>query len=43
VTGKPPFRGTLQHAGWRVTELKLAPSPEGHDEFVLAPAVVDLP
>jgi hypothetical protein len=43
VTGHPPFRGTLQHRGWRVKELKLAPPPEGQDEFVLMPAEVELP
>ncbi len=42
VTGQPPFRGTLQHHGWRVKELKLAPSPEGQDEFILMPAEVEL-
>ncbi len=43
VTGQPPFRGTLKHPGWRVRELKLAPPPEGQDEFVLQPAEVELP
>jgi hypothetical protein len=43
VTGQPPFKGVLQHHGWRVTELKLAPPPEGQDEFVLQPAEVELP
>lgn len=43
VTGHPPFRGTLQHHGWRVRELKLSPPPEGQDEFVLMPAEVELP
>lgn len=43
VTGKPPFKGTLRHAGWRVKEIKLAKPPEGQDEFVLAPAEVELP
>jgi hypothetical protein len=43
VTGQPPFRGTLQHHGWRVKEIKLAPPPEGQDEFVLQPAEVELP
>jgi len=42
VTGHPPFRGTLQHHGWRVKDLKLAPPPEGQDEFVLQPAEVEL-
>jgi Domain of unknown function (DUF2760) len=43
VTGQPPFRGTLQHHGWRVKHIKLAPPPEGQDEFVLMPAEVELP
>ena len=43
VTGQPPFRGTLQHHGWRVKEMKLTPPPEGQDEFVLMPAEVEMP
>jgi hypothetical protein len=43
VTGQPPFRGVLKHHGWRVTDYRLAAPPEGQDEFVLAPAEVDLP
>jgi Domain of unknown function (DUF2760) len=43
VTGEPPFRGTLQHHGWRVKELKIAKPPEGQDEFVVHPAEVELP
>jgi len=43
VTGQPPFRGTLQHHGWRVKEIKLAPPPEGQDELILMPAEVELP
>jgi Domain of unknown function (DUF2760) len=43
VTGNPPFRGTLQHHGWRVKDYKLPSPPEGQDEFVIAPAEVDLP
>jgi uncharacterized protein DUF2760 len=43
VTGDPPFKGTLQHHGWRVKELKLAKPPEGQDEFVIHPAEVELP
>jgi hypothetical protein len=43
VTGEPPFRGTLEHPGWRVKEIKLTTPPEGQDEFVLQPAVVVLP
>src|SRR5579885_1298042 len=43
VTGQPPFRGTLQHHGWRVKDINLAPPPEGQDELVLMPAEVELP
>jgi hypothetical protein len=43
VTGQPPFKGTLQHHGWRVKDYKLAAPPEGQDELVLAPAEVELP
>jgi hypothetical protein len=43
VTGQPPFKGTLQHHGWRVKEIKLAAPPEGQDEFILMPAEVELP
>jgi hypothetical protein len=43
VTGEPPFRGTLIHAGWRVREIKVPTPPEGQDEFVLQPAEVELP
>jgi hypothetical protein len=43
VTGQPPFKGTLQHHGWRVTEIKLGPPPEGQDDLVLQPAEVELP
>ncbi len=42
VTGQPPFNGTLQHHGWRVTSLQLAKPHEGQDEFVVAPAEVNL-
>ena len=42
VTGQPPFRGTLEHHGWRVTKIKLAKPAEGQDAFVVAPAEVEL-
>jgi len=42
VTGQPPFRGVLQHHGWRVREIKLAAPPEGQDEMVLMPAEVEI-
>lgn len=42
VAGSPPFTGSINHPGWRVKELKLAPPPEGADEFVLQPAEVQI-
>lgn len=42
VTGKPPFRGTLAHPGWRAAEVKLPPPPDGQDVRVIAPAEVEL-
>jgi hypothetical protein len=43
VSGSPPFRGTLQHHGWRVREILLAEPSVGQDEFVLQPAEVEIP
>lgn len=43
VTGEPPFTGKLEHPGWKVTELKLPPIPEGQNPFVIQPAEVQLP
>jgi hypothetical protein len=43
VTGQPPFRGVLRHHGWRVKNYTLPAPPEGQDQFVLAPAEVELP
>jgi hypothetical protein len=42
VTGNPPFRGTLSHAGWRVRDMNVPKPPEGVDEFVLMPAEVEV-
>jgi hypothetical protein len=42
VQGKPPYRGTLQHRGWRVAELRLPTKTTGHDPSILAPAEVEL-
>jgi hypothetical protein len=42
VTGQPPFRGTLQHPGWRVREIKITPPAREVDEFVLQPAEVEI-
>ena len=43
VAGSPPFHGTLIHPGWRVKTMRLPAPPEGVDEFVLAPAEVEVP
>jgi hypothetical protein len=42
VSGQPPFKGTLQHAGWRVKAHTIPKPAEGQDEFVLMPAEVEL-
>ena len=42
VTGEPPYHGELQHAGWKVKELKLPGIAEGQDPFVLQPAEVQM-
>lgn len=42
VAGNPPFKGTLQHGGWRVKTMNIPKTPDGHDEFVLHPAEVVL-
>ena len=43
VAGQPPFKGRLIHPGWRVKTIRAAAPPEGADEFVLAPAEVEIP
>lgn len=42
VAGGPPHRGTLQHAGYRVMEIKLPKLHDEHDAHVLAPAEIEL-
>jgi hypothetical protein len=42
VTGSPPFKGTLEHHGWRVTKIKVNKPAEGQDAFVVHPAEVEL-
>ncbi len=43
VRGQPPFRGTLQHGGWRASRVVLPDPPPGHDPAILAPAEVEIP
>ena len=42
LVGAPPFRGTLIHAGWRATDLRLPKVASGRDLSILAPAEVEL-
>jgi hypothetical protein len=42
VTGSPPFKGTLEHHGWRVTKIRIQKPAEGQDAFVVQPAEVEL-
>lgn len=41
VHGQPPFRGVLQHGGWRASQVVL-PKTAGIDPTILAPAEVEL-
>jgi len=41
VAGAPPFRGTLQHSGWRA--LKIALPESSGDARIVAPAEVEVP
>lgn len=42
VTGEPPFRGTLEHPGWRVAKVQLPESPGHLDPAILTPAEVEI-
>lgn len=42
VSGDPPFTGTLQHRGWRVTQISLPEQVGGDKSTILAAAEVEL-
>jgi hypothetical protein len=42
VTGTPPFHGTLQHSGWRVTKVTLPEPSAAIDPAIVAPAEVEI-
>src|SRR5215471_9131465 len=42
VTGNPPFRGTLKHHGWIITEVKMPEISDALDPRVAAPAEVEV-
>ncbi len=43
VSGRPPFRGTLKHHGWIVSNLRMPSISENLDPRIIAPAEVELP
>jgi hypothetical protein len=42
VQGKPPYRGTLRHRGWRLTNINLEEPLAAADLSIIAPAEVEL-
>ncbi len=42
VQGKPPYKGKLQHRGWKVIEMSVPATTVDHDATVIAPAEVEL-
>ncbi|MCP4578487.1 MAG: DUF2760 domain-containing protein [Deltaproteobacteria bacterium] len=43
VTGEPPFKGALQHCGWRVGQFDLPTLSGSPDPTIIAPAEVEVP
>jgi len=43
LAGNPPFKGTLKHHGWKVTEIRLGAGSGPADPLLVAPAEVELP
>ena len=43
VTGRPPFRGTLRHSGWRSTRVQLPPLADGAARAIVSPAEIEIP
>ena len=43
VSGAPPFRGTLQHRGWKVTKVDFPARHAKLDPTIICPAEVELP
>ncbi|MFH1672563.1 MAG: DUF2760 domain-containing protein [Pseudomonadota bacterium] len=42
ITGAPPFKGSLQHPGWKITQINLPGMPKGQKHTVIAPAEVEI-
>jgi hypothetical protein len=43
VTGRPPFRGTLLHRGWRTSRVELPPLGPNASRRIVAQAEVEVP
>ncbi|MFI5395340.1 MAG: DUF2760 domain-containing protein [Candidatus Binatia bacterium] len=43
VTGDPPFRGILQHGGWRASKISMPEASPAVDPAIVAPAEVEIP
>ena len=43
VSGRPPFKGILQHRGWRVVRLELPAVTGDRNPDIIAPAEVEIP
>ena len=43
VSGEPPFKGSLQHCGWRVGQFDLPTLSGSPDPTIIAPAEVEVP
>jgi hypothetical protein len=42
VHGQPPFRGTIQHGGWRAEKVRLPDASPNLDPSILAPAEIEI-
>lgn len=42
VTGEPPYKGSLAHPGWEVTDVRLPTLSAGHEARIVAPAEIEL-
>lgn len=43
VKGSAPFRGTVEHRGWRVKTLRMPETAADQDDLLIAPAEVEIP
>ncbi|MCS7022456.1 MAG: DUF2760 domain-containing protein [Gemmataceae bacterium] len=43
VTGTPPYRGQVEHPGWRAREVRLPEVVASADPHIIQPAVVQIP